>query len=84
MQNHIWWNNQGVGTGVAIEGIQRFFAWTYKDLKRVPLELAQQKFELDNTIPPTHQVTYRLNPNYVTIVKQDIDKLLVAEFIRST
>ncbi len=30
------------------------FAWTYKDLKVMPPELAQQKIEFDNSIPPTH------------------------------
>jgi len=28
-----------------------------------------------------HQARYRLNPNHVTTVKRDIDKLLTAEFI---
>jgi hypothetical protein len=56
------------------------FAWTYKDLKRTPPELAQHIIELDTTIPLAHQAKYRLNPNYDTIIKQDIDKLLVARF----
>jgi hypothetical protein len=30
------------------------FAWTYKDLKRIPLELAQHKIGLDTTIPLAH------------------------------
>jgi hypothetical protein len=30
------------------------FAWTYKDLKRIPPKLAQHKIELDTLIPPTH------------------------------
>jgi hypothetical protein len=30
------------------------FAWTYKDLKCIPLELAQHCIELDASIPPTH------------------------------
>jgi hypothetical protein len=58
------------------------FAWTYKDLKGIPPKLAQHKIELDITIPPAHHVTYRLNPNYIIIVKQNIDKLLVAGFIQ--
>jgi len=29
-------------------------AWTYKDLKGIPLELAQHHMELDTSIPPTH------------------------------
>jgi hypothetical protein len=32
------------------------FAWTYKDLKGIPLELAQHKIELNIIIPPTHQL----------------------------
>ncbi len=57
------------------------FAWTYKDLKGIPPKPTQQKIELDNTIPSAHLARYRLNPNYVTIVKQDIDKLLAIGFI---
>jgi hypothetical protein len=52
------------------------------DLKGIPLGLTQHKIELDTTIPPTHQTRYQLNPNYVTSVKQDIDKLLVVGFIQ--
>ncbi len=52
------------------------FAWTYKDLKRIPPELAQHRIGLDITIQLAHQVRYKLNPNYATIGKQDIDKLL--------
>jgi hypothetical protein len=35
------------------------FAWTYKDLKGIPLELAQQKIELDTSIPQAHEIKYR-------------------------
>jgi len=59
------------------------FAWTYKDLKGIPLELAQHIIELDTTIPPTHQARYILNPNYAIGVKQNIDKLLAIGFIQS-
>jgi hypothetical protein len=37
---------------------------------------------LDTTIPLTHQAKYKLNPNYATTIKQDIDKLLAARFIQ--
>jgi hypothetical protein len=37
---------------------------------------------LDTSIPPTHQIRYQLNPNYVTIVKQEIDKLFATSFIK--
>ncbi len=52
------------------------FAWIYKDMKGIPLELAQHIIELDTSIPPTHQTTYKLNLNYATIIKHEIDKLL--------
>jgi hypothetical protein len=37
---------------------------------------------LDTTIPPAHQARYRLNPNYATIIKQVINKLLTIGFIK--
>jgi hypothetical protein len=58
------------------------FAWTYKDLKGIPPERAQHRIELDTSIPPTHQARYRLNPNYVVAIKQDINKLLTSRFIQ--
>jgi len=57
------------------------FAWTYKDLKRIPLKIAHKKIELGAIIPLTHQAKYILNPNYVIVVKQHIDKLLATRFI---
>lgn len=51
------------------------FAWTYKDLKDIPLELAQHRIELDISIPLAHQTKYKMNPNYVIVVKHDINKL---------
>jgi len=56
-------------------------AWTYKDLKGIPPKLAQHKIELDIIIPPAHQTIYKLNPNYATTIKQNINKLLVTIFI---
>ncbi len=58
------------------------FAWTYKDLKGIPIELAQHKIELDIIIPLAHQARYILNPNYVIVVNQNIDKLLAVRFIQ--
>jgi len=58
------------------------FTWTYKDLKGIPLKLTQHKIKLDTTIPLPHQARYKLNPNYVIIVKQNIEKLLTNEFIQ--
>ncbi len=58
------------------------FTYTYKDLKGILLKLVQQRIESDISIPPTHQAKYRLNPNYVAVVEQDIDKLLTTRFIQ--
>ncbi len=73
-----------IGKVLEVEQLLKEFkdvAWTYKDLKGIPPELAQHIIELDTTISPTHQARYRLNPNYVIAVKQDIDKLLAVGFI---
>jgi len=34
------------------------FAWMDKDLKGIPLEIAQHRIEFDTSIPPTHQAKY--------------------------
>jgi len=57
------------------------FAWIYKYFEGIPLKLVQHKIEMDTTIPPIDHSKYRLNPNYITTMKQDIDKLLIASFI---
>ncbi len=68
-----------------IEFLREFkyvFAWTYKDLKGIPPKITQHRIELEPIVPLVHQTRYRLNINYVAIVKQDIDKLLIASFIK--
>ncbi len=65
-----------------LKEFKNVFAWRYKDLKRIPLELTQHKIELDIIIPLAHQARYILNPNYVIVVNQNIDKLLVIRFIQ--
>ncbi len=68
-----------------IELLKKFkdvFAFTYKDLKGIPPKIAQHKIELDTIVPPTHQARCQLNPNYVAIIKQNMDKLLVVGFIK--
>jgi hypothetical protein len=55
------------------------FAWTHKDLKGIPPHIAQHQIELDN-IPQAHQVRYKMNPNYITMVKHDLNVLFDAKF----
>jgi hypothetical protein len=52
-----------------LKEFKNVYARTYKDLKGIPLELAQHRIELDTTISPTHQAKYILNPNYSIVVK---------------
>ncbi len=65
-----------------LKELKYIFVWTYKDLKGIPLKIAQHQIELDTLIPPIHQTRYWLNINYDIIVKYDIDKLLVVGFIK--
>jgi hypothetical protein len=57
------------------------FAWSYKDLKEIPPSLVKHIIELEKDVPTAHQARYRMNLNYASIVKQDIDRLLEAGFI---
>ncbi len=54
------------------------------DLQRkgIPPNIAQHHIELDTSIPPAHQTRHWLNLSYLAIVKQNIDKLFVASFIK--
>jgi len=73
-----------IGKVLEMELLKEFknvFAWTYKDLKGIPPKSKHHKVEFDTTIPLTHQAKYKLNPNYVTTVIQDINKLLASGFI---
>ncbi len=65
-----------------LKEFKEIFAFIYKDLKGIPFDVAQHWIELDTSIPLAHQTRYRLNPNYATIIKQDIDKLLVASLLK--
>ncbi len=51
-------------------------------MKGIPLDVPQHQIELDTSIPLAHQARYQLNPNYVTNIKQDIDKLFAKSFIK--
>ncbi len=72
--------------GARVEGIflriQGCSCMAYKDLKGIPPKLIEHRIEFDTTIPLAHQTKFRLNPNYATIMKEDIDKLLAIGFIQ--
>lgn len=58
------------------------FVWTYKDMKGISLEITQHKIEFDTTILHAHQMRYQLNPYYIAIMKQNINKLFTIGFIK--
>jgi hypothetical protein len=41
-----------------LKEFKHIFAWMYKDLKGIPLEIAQHQIEFDTSIPPIHQAKY--------------------------
>jgi len=56
------------------------FAFNYKDLREVTME--QHKIELLPNAKPIRAKQGRWNPRYTTMVKEELDKLLEAGFIR--
>ncbi len=48
-------------------------------LEDIVPHIAQHQIELDN-IPQAHQFRYKVNPNYLTMVKHDLNKLFDANF----
>ncbi|KAL3684863.1 hypothetical protein R1sor_002885 [Riccia sorocarpa] len=57
------------------------FAWTYEDMKGIPLEICQHKIKLLPSAKPLVQRPYRMNPNYAETVRKEIEKLKEADFI---
>lgn len=43
------------------------FDWNYKELWRTLPHIMEHMVELDITMPPTHQVSYCMNPNYMVV-----------------
>jgi hypothetical protein len=58
------------------------FTWIYNNMKAMFLEFVQHRIELNTSIPPPHQARYKLNPNYATTIKQNINKLFAIGFIQ--
>ena len=58
------------------------FAWSYDDMKGLDPKFYQQQINLATDAKPVQQQHYRMNPNYATRVKEEIDKLLKIGFIR--
>ena len=57
------------------------FAWSYKDLKGVDPEICQHTIPLREDAKPSRQCPYTYNDTFTKRIHEEIDKLLVAEFI---
>ena len=57
---------------------QECFAWSYEDMKGVPLEVVQHTIPIWDDAKLVQQRPYNMNPKYEMIVKEEIDKLLDA------
>jgi hypothetical protein len=56
------------------------FDFSYKDFKEITMD--QHKIELLPNVKPIKTKQRRWNPKYITMVKEEFDKLLEAKFIR--
>ncbi|MCO5548431.1 hypothetical protein L7F22_001887 [Adiantum nelumboides] len=57
------------------------FSWSYKDLKGVDLEISQHTISLKTDAKPSRQRPYTYNDTFAKRIKEEIDKLMEAEFI---
>ena len=57
------------------------FAWSPSDLTGISPHLGEHRIDLVEGALPVRQRQYRLNPRYLLMVKEDIDRLLEAGFI---
>ena len=52
------------------------FAWSYENMRGLDPQLYQHQIHLSKDAKPVAQRRYRINPNYATKVKEEIDNLL--------
>ncbi len=57
------------------------FAWSYKDLKGVEPNICQHTIPMREDAKPSKQRPYTYNDNFANKIKEEINKLLEAEFI---
>ena len=57
------------------------FAWSYKDLKGVDLDICRHTIPMREDAKPSKQRPYTYNENFANKIKEEINKLLAAEFI---
>ncbi|CAM6094486.1 unnamed protein product [Calypogeia fissa] len=57
------------------------FAWRHGDIIEIDKRLGEFRIDVVPGATPVRQRQYRLNPKYSMMVKEEIDKLLEADFI---
>ena len=57
------------------------FAWSYRDLKGVDPDICQHTIPMREDAKPSRQRPYTYNDTFAKKIKEEIDKLLTAEFI---
>ncbi|MCO5564458.1 hypothetical protein L7F22_018119 [Adiantum nelumboides] len=57
------------------------FAWIYHDMKGVPSSEVQHTISMISTVKPVQQRPYPMNPKYVKIVQEELEKLIKCGFI---
>ena len=58
------------------------FAWSFEDMQGLDTTFCQHQIHLNKDAKPVQQRRYRLNPNYVVKVKEEINKILKVRFSR--
>ena len=58
------------------------FVWSHEDMRGLDCKFYQHQINLATDAKPVQQRQYRMNLNYTTCVKEEIDKILKIGFIR--
>jgi hypothetical protein len=64
-----------------IQGKSNVFAWDYSDMKGIHPDTCMHHIYTDDQIRPIQQPQRRMNPALKDIVKEELQKLLQANFI---
>ena len=58
------------------------FAWSHRDIKSIDPDLMCHRLNVDPRIPTQHQKRRLLNPERAQAFKDEVDRLIMAGFIR--
>ena len=58
------------------------FAWSHEDMPRISPSIIIHRLNVDPTHKPVIQKLNRFNPEWHTVISEEVDKLLKAKFIQ--